>query len=142
MADDPATDADDDRPVAPPRPLRVACVILVLEAGALLAVGGFVLFSTAFGTPESVGRGLLDGAMVLLAAVVLLLGARGLLLLRPAARTPVVVLQVLAVPVAYSLGIQAGKVAYGGPMLLAALATLYLLFTPPVRAVLERDRSG
>ena len=101
-----------------------------------------MLVSTAFGTPESVGRGVLDGAMALLAAVVLRLGARGLLLLRPAARTPVVVLQLLAVPVAYSLGIQAGKVAYGGPMLLAALATLYLLFTPPVRAVLERDRSA
>ena len=65
--------------------------------------------------------------------------ARGLLRLRPAARTPVVVLQVLAVPVSYSLAFQAGRVGYGGPIFVAALAMLYLLFTPPVRAVLDRE---
>jgi hypothetical protein len=72
-------------------------------------------------------------------AAVLALAARALLRLSPAARTPVVVLQVLALPVAYSLAFQAHRVGYGGPILLAALVVLYLLFTPPVRAVLDRD---
>ena len=48
-------------------------------------------------------------------------------------------LQLLAVPVAYSLAFQAGLVEYGGPMLLAALLVLYLLFTPPARAALDRE---
>ncbi|MDT4938982.1 MAG: hypothetical protein QOG80_2653, partial [Pseudonocardiales bacterium] len=42
-------------------------------------------------------------------------------------------------PVSYSLAFQAGLVAYGGPMLVAALAVLYLLFTPPARAALDRE---
>jgi hypothetical protein len=44
----------------------------------------------------------------------------------------------LAVPVSYSLAFQAHRVAYGGPILLAALAVLYLLFTPPARTALDR----
>jgi hypothetical protein len=67
--------------------------------------------------------------------------ARGLLRLRPAARTPVVVLQVLALPVGYSMAFQAGVVAYGGPILVAAVVVLYLLFTPPARAALDREPS-
>jgi hypothetical protein len=70
---------------------------------------------------------------------VLALCARSLLRLRPAARTPVVVIEVLALPVSYSLAFQADRVEYGGPILVGALAVLYLLFTPPVRAVLDRD---
>ncbi len=69
----------------------------------------------------------------------LVLCVRGLLHLRPAARTPVVVVEALALPVAYSLAFQANRVGYGGPILLTALAVLYLLFTPPVRTVLDRE---
>jgi hypothetical protein len=41
--------------------------------------------------------------------------------------------------VSYSLAFQANRVEYGGPIIVAALAVLYLLFTPPVRAVLDRE---
>jgi hypothetical protein len=68
--------------------------------------------------------------------------ARGLFRLRPAARTPAVVIQLLALPVSYSLAFQAGRVDYGAPILLSALAVIYLLFTPPVRAVLDRTIGG
>ncbi len=57
----------------------------------------------------------------------------------PAARSPIVVLQLLALPVAYSLWFQAGVAVYGAPIMLAALATLFLLFTPPAREALDRD---
>jgi hypothetical protein len=50
-----------------------------------------------------------------------------------------VVLQLLALPVGYSLAFQAGRVGYGGPILVAALVVLYLLFTPPARAALDRE---
>lgn len=76
--------------------------------------------------------------MALLAAVVLAGCARGVLRLRAAARTPAVVLQLLAVPVAYSLWFQADRPAFGAPIMLAALSTVYLLFTPAARANLDR----
>lgn len=122
-----------------PRPVRIACAILVLEALALLAAAGFVVFDTIVGTPHSVAGALLAALGAVIGAAVIALAARGLMHLRPAARTPVVVLQLLALPVAYSLAFQAGLVGYGGPILVAALAVLYLLFTPPARAVLDRD---
>jgi hypothetical protein len=51
----------------------------------------------------------------------------------------VVLMQLLALRVSYVLGIQAGRIGYGGPILLAALAVLYLLFTPPARSALDRE---
>jgi hypothetical protein len=49
-----------------------------------------------------------------------------------------VVIELLALPVSYSLAIQAGRVGYGAPIMLSALAVIYLVFTPPVRAVFDR----
>lgn len=123
-----------------PGPVRAAVAILLLEALALLGAAGFLAVDTAVGNPHNVGRALLGAAFALLGALVLAACARGLYRLRPAARSPVVVLQLLALPVGYSLGIQAGRIAYGGPILIAALAVLYLLFTPPARAALDRER--
>jgi hypothetical protein len=54
----------------------------------------------------------------------------------------VVVLQLLALPVAFSLTFQAGRVQYGGPVLVVALAVLFLLFTPPARLALDREPPG
>ena len=113
--------------------------MLALEAGALVVAAGFLVYGTVFGHPLSIGRALLGAVMALAGAAALLLGARSLLRLRPGARTPMVVLQLLALPVAYSLAFEAGRAAWGGPILVGALAVLYLLFTPPVRAALERD---
>lgn len=121
-----------------PRPLRVACVLILIEALALLGVAAVLVVKTIGESPSSIGRALFGAALAVFGAVVLALGARSLLQLRPAARSPVVVLQILAVPVSYSLTFQANRVSYGGPMLVAALAVLYLLFTPAVRAVLDR----
>jgi hypothetical protein len=122
-----------------PRGLRIACGLVLLEALALVGVAGLLVVKTIDQSAGSVGRALFGAALALLAAAVLALGARSLLRLRPAARSPVVVVQVLAVPVSYSLAFQAGRVGYGGPMFVVALAVLYLLFTPPVRAVLDRE---
>ena len=122
-----------------PVPLRAVGVILVLEALGLTGLALFEIISSVAGTPDSVGRALSGAALALVGAAALLAGARGLLLLRPAARTPMVVLQLLAVPVSYSLAFQAGRIAYGGPILVAALAALYLLFTPPAREALDRE---
>ena len=122
-----------------PVPLRVAAVLLVIEALGLTGLGLFEIIGAGVNHPDSVARALLGGALALLGAAALVFGARGLLHLRPAARTPMVVLQLLAIPVSYSLAFQAGRFAYGGPILIAALAVLYLVFTPPARAALDRE---
>jgi hypothetical protein len=134
--------ADPPPSVAVPTPLRLACLIIGVEALALTAAAGVLLVETIGGHPASVGRALAGAALAACAAAGLVFAARGLLRLRPAARTPVVVLQVLALPVSYSIAFQAGRVGYGGPILVAAVAVLYLLFTPPTRAVLDREPPG
>jgi hypothetical protein len=133
------TDDRDPTEVATvPTPLRVAVAVIVLQAAALAVIAGIVLVKTVIGHPDNVGRAVLDALLALLGAVVLCGCARGLLHLRPAARSPVVVLELLTVVVSFSLGFQAGLIQYGGPLMLAAVVVLYLLFTPPVRAVLDR----
>ncbi|HKC26698.1 MAG TPA: hypothetical protein VKB75_01680 [Jatrophihabitans sp.] len=122
----------------PPRALLAACVIIALQVLALVAAAIVVVVKAATQTSSNFVGALLLAAIALIAAAVLVMCARGLLRLRPAARTPVVVLELLSLPVAYSLAFQANRVGYGGPILVAALAVLYLLFTPPVRSVLDR----
>jgi hypothetical protein len=120
-----------------PGQIRAAAVLVGLEALALLVAAVVLLVKTVTQSAEDTTAALLEAALALLGAVVLYFGARGLLALKQSARTPIIVLQLLALPVAYSLGFQAGLMIYGGPILIAALATLYLLFTPPARAALE-----
>lgn len=124
--------------VRAPGQLRAAAVIIGLEAAGLLVAAGVLLTKIVFGNPDDVVSALLETGLALFGAVLLAVAARGLLRLRPSARPPVIVLQLLAVPVGYSLAFQAGLVGYGGPILIAALSVLYLLFTPPVRDALDR----
>lgn len=122
-----------------PGQVRAATAIVGLEALALFAAAGVLIFKTVFGSPDSIGRAASDIGFALLGAVLLLFAARGLLRLSPSSRTPVLVLQLLALPVSYDLTFQAHRIDYGGPILVAALAVLYLLFTPPAREALDRD---
>ncbi len=115
-----------------------AAVIVAVEALALVVAAVILLVKVVLGHPDSYPAALLEAAMALGGAAVLGACARGLVHLRPSSRAPVLVLQFLALPVGYSLAFQAHLVGYGGPILLAALATLYLLFTPPAREALDR----
>jgi hypothetical protein len=125
-----------------PGQVRAAAAVVCAEALALLCAAGVLVAKTLTGHPDNVGRALLGAGLALAGALCLALAARGLLRLSPAARTPVVVLQLLALPVSYSLAFQAHRVAFGGPILVVALAVLYLLFTPPSRAALDRHIGG
>ncbi|HEY8826977.1 MAG TPA: hypothetical protein VIM17_04385 [Jatrophihabitantaceae bacterium] len=122
-----------------PAQVRIAAALIGLESLALLLAAGILVAKTLGGHPDSIGRALLAAALAIGGAVALGLGAVGLVRLRPAARTPMLVLQLLALPVGYSLAFQAGLVGYGAPILVGALTVLYLLFTPPARAALDRE---
>ena len=122
-----------------PGQVRAAAGVVLLEALALVAAAAVLIGKTTTGHPHDVAGALLLAALCLSGTVLLGLAARGVLTLRPAARTPIVVMQILALPVSYSLTFQAHRVGYGAPILIAALAVLYLLFTPPARAALDRE---
>lgn len=123
----------------PPGQVRAAVAIVALQALALLGAALILIGKTIVGDPDSLGRALSDTGLALAGAALLGVGARGLHRLSQAARTPVLVLEMLAIPVSYSLAFQADRVGYGGPILLAAVAVIYLLFTPSARAALDRD---
>jgi hypothetical protein len=115
-------------------------VVLAVQALAFVALAVIVVVKAALGSATSVPGALLGGALALVGAAVLGLCARNLLALRPAARAPALVIELLAIPVSYDLTFPAHRPAYGAPILISALAVIYLLFTPDARAALDRDR--
>ena len=132
----------DDGPPAvnrPPRSLIAAAVLLAAQAAALVVLAAILTIKVVTGHPHSLGGALIDAALALVGAAVLGLSARAMLALRPAARTPVVVLELLALPVSYDLTFPAHRPEYGSPILVSALAVLYLLFTPTSRTALDRE---
>jgi hypothetical protein len=121
-----------------PVEIRGAAIVIYLEAAGLLVAAGVLLTKTITGHADSIGRALLDLAFPIAGAAVLAACARGIGRLRQSARTPIVLIQLLALPVAFDMAFQAGLYAYGIPILVVALAVLYLLFRPAARVALDR----
>lgn len=128
----------DERVADLPTTLRVAIGLILLEAAALV-VAALVLTVLAFvhDTTELWAAFAIIG-FALLAAAVLALCARGLRRLRPSSRTPVLFIQLLALPVTYSLGFQAGRLAIALPIMAVALVVIGLLMTGSARRMLDR----
>jgi hypothetical protein len=122
----------------PSATLRWAAIVVGAQAAALVVVAVVLAVLAATHSSTRLWAALSIVAFALLGAAVLALGARGLLGLRPSARSPIVLLELIALPVGYSLGIQAGRYLAGVPVLLSALAVLVLLFTPSARKSLDR----
>lgn len=118
--------------------MRAAAALVALEAAALTVVALVLSVLAVIHSSTRLWAALAIIGLALLGALVLLACARGLYRLRPSARSPVVTLQVIALAVGYSLGIQAGRSLIGLPMLVAALAVLVLVFTPSARKALDR----
>jgi hypothetical protein len=121
-----------------PRPVRLAALVVAVEAAALVGFAVYLAISTAVSTPDRVANALALAVIAAAAGVLLGALARSLAALRVWARTPVVVLQIVSLPVGVTL-IGDGRVVAGALTLLLAVAVLYLLFTPAARAVLDRD---
>ena len=126
---------DDVAPgTAPPdqvsRELRIAAVVVLVQAAALAVLAAVLTVKALTGHPHNRGGALAMAGFALLGGVVLGLCGRGLRRGLRSSVSPVVVLEVPAAAVGFSLGIQAGRPAYGLPILLSALAVLVLLFSP------------
>lgn len=120
-----------------PRVVTAAAVLAGVQGLALVAIAVLLIVDTIVGSPHSLFGGLGGAALALIAAAVLLVLGRYLGAVRRWARSPIVVLQVLWLPVSFSLAFQAGRPAYGGPILVSAIAILLLLATPEARAAFD-----
>jgi hypothetical protein len=136
--DQPDRVTDAASPVAVPGTVRLATGLVALEAAALFVVTVVLVALAVLHSSSRLWAALAIAAFALLGSLVLALCARGLLGLRPSARSPVVLIQLLALPIGYSLGIQAGRSVVGVPILVIAVAVLVALFTPSARAALDR----
>lgn len=125
---------------SPPGGVQAAAAIVLVEAGALVVTALALLVLAFAHTTTRLWAAVAIVGFALLGAAVLALCARGLLELRPGARSPVILVQLLAVPVGYSLGIQAGRVLVGAPILIAAVTVVVLLMLPSSRQALDRFR--
>ncbi|MFL6130448.1 MAG: hypothetical protein ACJ73E_15465 [Mycobacteriales bacterium] len=130
-------DAD---PPEPPRPVRLAAAVVAAEGVALILLGLAEAVSTLVSDPASIGLALVTAAFAVGTGALLLWLARALIGLRRAARTPVVVLQLIALPVGWNLAGTSGRPELGLPVIALAVAVLVLLFgSEEARAALRRD---
>jgi hypothetical protein len=124
-----------DKPPLPRTVLAVAAMTL-LEAALLVVLALVLVIETIIKDPRSLVGSLGGAALALAAAAVLAVLVPHLRRCKRFARTPVVVLQILWLPVGFSLTFQSGLPEYGIPVLICALVTLGLFATPSARAAL------
>lgn len=121
-----------------PDTVRYAAWVVFAQAAALVVITVVLLVLAFVHSSQRLWAALPIAGFALLGAVICYLCGRGLLALRPTARSPIVLLELLALPVGFSLGVQAGRPLAGIPVLVSALAVLALLFTPTARTALNR----
>jgi hypothetical protein len=121
-----------------PRAVRAAALLVAVEGAALVVLAVAEALSTLLGDPGDPALALVTAALAAAGGALLLWLARALARLRRAARSPVVVVQLIALPIGWNLISPSGRPELGVPVLLLAAAVLVLLGTAGARAVLER----
>ncbi|KQS73326.1 hypothetical protein [Modestobacter sp. Leaf380] len=116
-----------------PGAVRLAALLVGVEAAALAVVAAVVLVLTLTSTPDSVGRALAEVVYVGLGAGALGAAAVGLWRVSPWARGPVVVLQLLLGLLGYVTAFEAGRPLLGLPVLALVAGVLWFLATPEAR---------
>ncbi len=117
------------------KPVRRAAALVAVEGAALFLVGLAYAVAGVVGRPENRLREELAALLAVASGPLVLWLGRGLARPRLWARSPVVVLQLLLVPVGLGL-LQGGIYLVGGPLVVAGLGVLYLLATPTARLAL------
>ncbi|SEF82999.1 hypothetical protein SAMN04489712_102191 [Thermomonospora echinospora] len=121
------------------RPFTVtaAAVLEGAEGLAALGFGAFVAWETLVGKPLDPVTAWAVTGMALLGGCCMLAVARGLLTAERWSRAPVVLTQLFALPVSWSL-LQSEQYAYGVPLITAAVLTLVLVLSNPSTEFLLR----
>jgi hypothetical protein len=118
--------------VQPISPVRRAAVLLVTEAAGLLGLAATYVVGAVTGDALSPVGALLGAAMFALTAALLIVLARAVAAVRSWARSPAIVVQLLALPVGVGLA-QARVWLAAVPVLLLAGGVLYQFATPAAR---------
>jgi hypothetical protein len=113
----------------PPVQLTAAAVVAALEGVALVVLGGIWLVATVTGSPASRSSSLAGAVFVVVIGAVVLRLALGVRRLQSWARTPLLVLQMLFLPIGATITFSAGQPGYGLPVLLVSVTILVLLMT-------------
>jgi phosphate/sulfate permease len=121
--------------------LRVVTGLVLVEGLLLVAAGAWLLVATVTGSPDSLGTALFLALLALVAGAGLAWLSRPLLRGRRWARSPVVVAQLLALPVGAGL-VQGALYRYAVPDLALAVTVLGLLAVPAARVPFEPPRGG
>ena len=128
------------RPERAPRPVLAAAALVAVEGAALLVLAVVNVVLTALDDAGSISLALAGSALLVIFGGALVLLARALRALKPPARSPVVAVQVVALPVGWTLAGTNGRPEIGVPVLVLAIAVLVLLFaTAEARDALARD---
>lgn len=123
-----------------PRPVLAAAVLVTVEGAALLVLAVVNVVLTALDDAGSVPLALAGALLLAIFGGALLLLARALRALKPPARSPVVAVQIVALPVGWTLASTNGRPEIGVPVLVLAVTVLVLLFaTAGARDALARD---
>ena len=127
-------------PARAPRPVLAAAALVAVEGAALLVLAVVNVVLTALDDAGSISLALAGSALLVIFGGALVLLARALRALKPPARSPVVAVQVVALPVGWTLAGSNGRPEIGVPVLVLAIAVLVLLFaTAEARDALARD---
>ena len=130
----------ESRPARAPRPVLAAAALVAVEGAALLVLAVVNVVLTALDDAGSVPLALAGALLLAIFGAALLLLARALRALRPPARSPVVAVQIVALPVGWTLASTNGRPEIGVPVLVLAIAVLVLLFaTAEARDALARN---
>ena len=130
----------ESRPARAPRPVLAAAALVAVEGAVLLVLAVVNVVLTALDDAGSVSLALAGALLLAIFGAALLLLARALRALRPPARSPVVAVQIVALPVGWTLASTNGRPEIGVPVLVLAIAVLVLLFaTAEARDALARN---
>jgi hypothetical protein len=122
-----------------PRSLRLAALVVAVQAVGVAALAGVWLWLTLTSTPDSVGRALAEVGILVLVAAGLGAAARGLSRVSSWSRGPVIAAQILFGLSGFVAAFEAERPLIGVPILALVATALYLLATPEARlAFLER----
>jgi hypothetical protein len=114
--------------------------VVAVEGVALIGLALVEAASTVVSDAASASLALVTAAFAAATGALLLWLARALVQLRRAARTPVVVLQLLALPIGWNLIGTSGRPELGLPVIVLAVAVLALLFgSEDARTALRRE---
>jgi hypothetical protein len=122
---------------ARPRSVLVAGAIVVAQGVALVALALSYAGLILAGHPHNRGLALFGAALGLGAGLALVLAGRGLRACRRAAYSPILLTQIIAIPVGIGL-VQGGRAAIAAAVLVpSAVVLVLILFTPGGRSVVS-----